>query len=265
MNDLSPTSPAGRVLVERPEPGIAVIRIDRPDRRNALNMAVKRALTTAIAAAVKDNAIKVVILTGGDRFFVAGTDIAEMRDMSPASHRALESGAVFEVLRACPKPVIAAVEGYALGGGCELALACDMIVAGSGARFGQPEIKVGIIPGAGGTQMLVRAAGRHRAMKLLLTGDPFTANEAFAMGLVSDVVADGTALNAAMTLARTILGMPPLAVHAIKDAVRQGMDAPLTTALAYERRLFEQLFASDDQVEGMQAFLDKRSPDYKGR
>lgn len=253
------------ILCSTPTPGVGLIRIDRPDRRNALNMAVKRDLADALDAMADDAAVAVIVLTGGPQYFVAGTDIAEMRDMTPADHAALGTGVVFERLRAMAKPVIAAVEGYALGGGCELALACDMVVAGRGARFGQPEIKVGIMPGAGGTQMLLRAAGKHRAMLLSLTGDPFTAEDAFAMGLVSQLVDDGGAQDAAVALAGRIAAMPPLAVRAVKDAVRNGLDAPLSSALRYERRLFEQLFTSADQVEGMQAFLDKRQPNYAGR
>jgi enoyl-CoA hydratase/carnithine racemase len=171
---------------------------------------------------------------------------------------------MFTVLRGCPKPLIAAVEGYALGGGCELALSCDLIVAGRGTKFGQPEIRVGIMPGAGGTQRLVRVMGKYRAMKMVLTGEPVSAPDALAMGLVSEVVDDGQALTRALELAHTILAMPPLAVRAIKEVVQLGQDAPLETALALERKAFLTLFDSADQKEGMRAFLEKRVPRFSG-
>ena len=171
---------------------------------------------------------------------------------------------MFTVLRRFPKTLIAAVEGYALGGGCELALACDMIVAGGNAKFGQPEIRVGIMPGAGGTQRLLRTVGKYRAMKLILTGEPVTADEALSMGMLSEVVPDGTALDRALEIARTILAMPPLAVLAIKEVMRLGQDVPLETALALERKAFQLLFDTGDQKEGMRAFLEKRNAVYSG-
>ena len=161
--------------------------------------------------------------------------------------------------------MIAAVEGYALGGGCELALCCDLIVAGETAKFGQPEIRVGIMPGAGGSQRLLRAIGKYRAMKLMLTGEQVAAPEALIMGMLSEVVPDGTALARANALAKTILTMPPLAVRAIKEVVQLGQDAPLETALLVERKAFMMLFDSADQKEGMKAFLEKRKPVYQGR
>lgn len=253
------------VSVIHPQPTVGLIRIDRPERRNALNMAVKQSIADSIVMLEGDPDIRVIVISGGPDYFVAGTDIAEMKDMTPQSHAALGTNIVFERLRACTKPVIAAVEGYALGGGCELAMACDMIVAGRDARFSQTEIKVGIMPGAGGTQMLLRTAGKHRAMYLCLTGDPFTAEEAMAFGLLSRLVDSGQAEAEAVTLAQRIAAMPQLAVKAIKEAIRQGMDTPLVAALAYERRLFETLFASEDQSEGMAAFLEKRRPRFSGR
>jgi enoyl-CoA hydratase/carnithine racemase len=170
---------------------------------------------------------------------------------------------VFNVLRACPKILIAAVEGYALGGGCELALCCDLIVAGAGAKFGQPEIRVGIMPGAGGTQRLLRAIGRYRTMKLVLTGEPVEAETALAMGMVSEVTPAGQALARGLDLARTIAGMPQVAVRSIKEVIRLGQDLPLETALALERKAFVLLFDTADQKEGMRAFLEKRPPEWK--
>ncbi len=252
------------VRYERHDPGVGVITIDRPERLNALNMAVKRQLEAHLRTAEADALVMVIIITGAGKSFVAGSDIAEMRDMGSAQHQALGTNDVFVMLRSCTKPVIAAVEGYALGGGCELALGCDMIVAGEGARFGQPEIRVGIMPGAGGTQLLMRAVGRYRAMKLCLTGDQISATEAAAMGLVSDLAPDGEALAEAMTLASRICAMPSLAVRSIKSAFRQGQEQSLESALAAERRLFEGLFDTFDQAEGMAAFLEKRAPRYTG-
>lgn len=261
MTEPAPSTP---VLYQLDASGVALITVNRPERLNALNMAVKRLLQAYFAEASSDPAVRAVVLTGAGAAFVAGTDIAEMRDMTPERHAELGTNEVFLAQRACPKPLIAAVEGYALGGGCELALGCDMIVAGEGARFGQPEIRVGIMPGAGGSQLLLRAVGRYRAMKLCLTGEQITAAEASAMGLVSELVPEGEALTRALALAETICRMPPLAVAGVKRAIRLGENALLNDALAEERRLFEGLFSSADQKEGMSAFLEKRRPQYVG-
>ena len=244
--------------------GIAVLTINRPERRNALNLDVKRRLADIVEELEADPTVRVVVLTGARGVFVAGTDIAEMAAMTPTEHSLRETDRMFTVLRRFPKTLIAAVEGYALGGGCELALACDMIVAGGKAKFGQPEIRVGIMPGAGGTQRLLRTVGRYRAMKLILTGEPVTADEALSMGMLSEVVPDGTALDRALELAETILRMPPLAVLAIKEVMRLGQDVPLETALALERKTFQLLFDTGDQKEGMRAFLEKRNALYSG-
>jgi enoyl-CoA hydratase/carnithine racemase len=252
------------VISRRVGDGIAILTIDRPERRNALNLDVKRRIADIVEELAADPAVRVVVLTGAGGFFVAGTDIAEMAAMSPTEHGLRETDRMFTVLRRFPKTLIAAVEGYALGGGCELALACDMIVAGGNAKFGQPEIRVGIMPGAGGTQRLLRTVGKYRAMKLILTGEPVTADEALSMGMLSEVVPDGTALDRALEIARTILAMPPLAVLAIKEVMRLGQDVPLETALALERKAFQLLFDTGDQKEGMRAFLEKRSAVYSG-
>lgn len=206
-----------------------------------------------------------IVLTGDGGYFVAGTDVAEMAEMRPTDHLRLETDRVFHVVRQSPKPVIAAVEGFALGGGCELALACDLIVAADDAKFGQPEIRVGIMPGAGGTQRLLRTAGRYKTLLWSLTGEMIPAREAFAANLVSELVPKGQALSRSIQIAEQIASMPPLAVQAIREAVRLGADVPLETALALERRLFERLFDTQDQKEGMRAFLEKRVPSYQGR
>jgi len=245
--------------------GIPVLTIVRPERRNALNLEIKGKLADEIEALAADDSVRVIVLTGSGGCFVAGTDLAEMLDMTPGDHARLKTERVFSALRQCPKPLIAAVEGYALGGGCELALCCDLIVAGVSASFGQPEIRVGIMPGAGGTQKLPRIIGAYRAMKLLLTGEPVAAPEALQMGLVSEVVPDGGALERALALARTIASMPPLAVRAIKEVVLAGQNLPLDGALALERKAFLLLFDTQDQKEGMRAFLEKRKPVFRGR
>jgi enoyl-CoA hydratase/carnithine racemase len=252
------------VKLRREADGVAVVTMDRPERRNALNLDVKRRLTAIIETLEADPAVRVVILTGAGGVFVAGTDVAEMAGMTPTEHTLLATDQVFTTLRRCPKVLIAAIEGYALGGGCELALACDLIVAGESAKLGQPEIRVGIMPGAGGTQRLLRAVGKYRAMRMVLTGEPVDARDALGMGLLSDLVPDGTALERAMDLARTISRMPPLAVRAIKEVMQLGQDVPLETALHLERKAFQLLFATQDQKEGMNAFLGKRAATYSG-
>jgi len=244
---------------------VGIVTIDRPERRNALNLQVKRDLVDQLQAMEIDDDVSVVVLTGSGGYFVAGTDIAEMATMRPNDHVRLDTDRVFHVVRQLAKPVIAAVEGYALGGGCELALACDIIIAAEEAKFGQPEIRVGIMPGAGGTQRLLRTAGRYKTLLWSLTGDMIPASDAYMANVVSELVPTGQALDRAIELGTQIAGMPPLAVQAIRDAVRLGGDVPIDTALALERRYFERLFDSDDQKEGMRAFLEKRTPRYEGR
>ncbi len=257
-------APSNVVRCERRGP-VGLVQIERPERRNALNLQVKQALVDALRAMEQDPQVAVVVLTGSGGYFVAGTDIAEMADMTPGDHVRLDTDRVFHVVRQLGKPVIAAVEGYALGGGCELALACDIVIAAEDAKFGQPEIRVGIMPGAGGTQRLLRSAGRHKTLLWSLTGDMIPAAEAYAANLVSRLVPSGQALERSLEVATQIAGMPPLAVQAIRDAVRLGADQPMDSALALERRYFERLFASEDQKEGMRAFLEKRPPHYQGR
>jgi enoyl-CoA hydratase len=244
---------------------VGIVTIMRPERRNALNLEVKAALVNAIMTLEADTAIAVIVMTGAGGYFVAGTDIAEMQAMRPSDHSRLETDRLFHVVRQCKKPVVAAVEGYALGGGCELALACDIVVAADSAYFGQPEIRVGIMPGAGGTQRLLRSAGRYKALLWSLTGEMIDAREAYAANLVSKVVPSGKALDTAITIGKQISGMPPLAVQAIREVMRLGGDVGFETALSLERRYFERLFDSDDQKEGMQAFLEKRAPIYRGK
>ncbi|MGH2511186.1 MAG: enoyl-CoA hydratase-related protein [Candidatus Limnocylindrales bacterium] len=252
----------------RPEQpaGVALLTIDRPDTLNALSFAVLAELVAALRRVDAEPACRAIVLTGaGSRAFAAGADIRELAGQTPES---LEAGGQFDrwdEIRAIGLPIIAAVRGYALGGGCELAMACDLIVAGEDAQFGQPEIKLGVIPGAGGTQRLARAIGKARAMDLILTGRSITAREAEAAGLVSLVVPAEETLDRALELAGQIAAMPPLAVRAAKAMVNRAFDSTLSVGLADERRTFFELFASEDQTEGMAAFTEKRPPVWRGR
>lgn len=253
------------VILERRDEHIALIRLNRPEARNALNADVRQALIGHFTTLGGDDITRCIILTGGEKIFAGGADIRDMVERSPVEMLASRGARFWQSVAACPKPVIAAVNGYCLGGGCELAMHADIIVAGEGALFGQPEVKVGIMPGAGGTQRLPRAVGKFRAMKMLLTGEPVPAREARAMGLVSEVVPDAEVLDRAIAIAKTIAGMPPLAVMQIKEAVLAGQDASLETGLMLERKAFQLLFATNDQKEGMRAFLEKRKPEFEGR
>lgn len=252
------------VLVTHRDGGVSLITLNRPHRKNALNLDVKRRVTAAIQELTANADVRAIVITGAGDCFAAGTDIAEMHDMTPIRHTLDATDRMFVALRQCTKPLLAAVEGYALGGGCELALTCDVVVAGEGARLGLPEIKVGVMPGAGGLQRLVRTIGKYRTLRLVLTGDPIAAPDAYAVGLASEITPDGDALARALDLATTIAAMPPLAVAAIKEAVQFAGDASFEASLALERKLFQILFDSADQKEGMRAFLEKRPPKFTG-
>lgn len=245
--------------------GVLLLRINRPEVKNALNQAVREQLAAQCLAAAGDDAIKVVVITGNDQAFAAGADIKAMAGATPIELVLRRNNQHWETIARCSKPIIAAVNGFALGGGCELAMHADIIIAGENAVFGQPEIRVGIMPGAGGTQRLTRAIGKFKAMLLCLTGQTFSGREAFDMGLASKVVPDAEVLTTALEIARTIAAMPPLAVAQIKEVLLAGQDAPLETALMLERKAFQLLFDSKDQKEGMQAFLEKRKPIYQGK
>ncbi len=247
-------------------PGVALVTLLRPEAHNALSFELLAQLIEALQALDAEDAVRAIVITGaGERAFAAGADIKEMAEATPES---LASGGGFErwaELRAIRKPLIAAVRGFALGGGCELAMACDMIIAAEDAQFGQPEIRIGVMPGAGGTQRLTRAVGKARAMELILTGRSFDAREAERIGLVTRVVPTETTLESALALAAQIARMPPLAVTAAKRAINEAYDATLTDGLATERQAFYDLFATADQKEGMAAFVEKRSPRWTGR
>ena len=249
-----------------PIAGVALVTIERPDVLNALSFDLLDDLAAALAGLDADPSCRAIVLTGsGTRAFAAGADIRELATQTPVSLLVEDRFAVWERIAATRKPVIAAVRGFALGGGCELALGCARIVAGDDAQFGQPEINLGVMPGAGGTQRLTRAIGRARAMDLVLTGRTITAAEAEAMGLVSRIVPADRTVGAALELGATIAGKPPVAVLVAKEAVRLADELPLSAGLRHERRAFFALFASDDQREGMAAFVEKRRPEWKGR
>ena len=254
-----------QVIVERPASDIVVLKINRPQVRNALNLAVRTRLADEVAQAGADDTVRCIVITGSDTVFAAGADIGEMAGAGPVEVMARNVQKYWRTLMDCPKPLIAAVEGFALGGGLELALCADIIVAGEGAKLGLPEVKVGILPGGGGTQKLARLVGRHRAMLLIMTGRMFGAAEALSMGVVSDVVPAGQALARALDIAREIAAMPPISIMQIKEVVNAGLNAPLETALMLERKAFQLQFATRDQKEGMQAFLEKRKPKFEGK
>jgi enoyl-CoA hydratase len=254
------------VLVERDEARkVALVRLNRPKQLNALNGPFMGELCDALEALDADDAIRVMVVTGSERAFAAGADIGEMATASPVDMLKGNRIAQWDRIRRVTKPVIAAVNGWCLGGGCELAMALDLIIAGEGAKFGQPEIKLGIIPGAGGTQRLTRAVGKSKAMEMILTGEPIGAAEAERIGLVSRVVPDELVVEDALALASVIAERSPVALRIAKEAVNAAYELPLTAGLAHERRLFFLLFASEDQKEGMAAFLEKRDPEFTGR
>jgi enoyl-CoA hydratase/carnithine racemase len=253
------------VLLERPSEGIALLRLNRPEQLNALNGALRKLLADHFAQLTADDGVRAIVLTGNEKAFAAGADLKEMVNFSSVDHLLRRSHLLWRSITQCHKPIIAAINGYALGGGMELAMHCDIIIAGESAQLGQPEIRVGIMPGAGGTQRLTRAAGKYKTMKMVLTGKPVSAREAYEMGVVAEVVPDAEVLPSALKMAGTIAGMPPLSVALAKEAVLAGQDASLETGLLLERRAFEVLFATADAKEGMQAFIEKRKPSYRGR
>ena len=259
-------SDEGFVLVERDEARrVALLRFNRPKQLNALNGQVMDELCDALEALDRDDDIRVIVVTGSDRAFAAGADIGEMAAASPIDMLRTNRIAQWDRVRRISKPVIAAVAGWCLGGGCELAMALDLIVAAESARFGQPEINLGVIPGAGGTQRLTRAVGKSVAMEMVLTGEPIDAREAHRLGLVARVVPNELLIEDSLALAAKIASKSPLALRLAKEAVNAAYEMSLTDALAHERRLFYLLFASQDQKEGMAAFLEKREPDFSGR
>lgn len=248
------------LLEERPHPGVAVLRLNRPEVLNALNLALRQALAEAFTRLDADNTVRVVVLAGGARAFCAGADLNEYLDATAPDIIGRQMDRLWGAISACRKPVIAAVRGHALGGGCELAMHADILLAGDTAGFGQPEVRLGLMPGGGATQRLSRAVGKFRAMKLLLTGERIKAAEAFAMGLASEVVPDAELEDRALTLAADLAQGPRLAQQFIKEAVLESMSSPLPLGLQFERKSFQLLFATQDKHTGIAARLAKQEP-----
>ena len=244
---------------------VGLVRLNRPKAMNALNGALMRELMDALQAFDQDPAIGALVICGDERAFAAGADIKEMASASTVSMLLSDHIPQFDRIRQIKKPVIAAVSGWCLGGGCELAMSCDMLVASETAKFGQPEITIGVIPGAGGTQRLTRAVGKALAMEMILNNRSLSAEEAVHYGLANRVVPIERYLDEALALATEIAGRAPLAVRLAKETINQAFEASLTEGLADERRAFYLLFASSDQKEGMAAFSEKRAPNWQGQ
>ena len=256
---------AGDHVLLSVEGGVALVTLNRPQVLNALSHALMDQLAATLEGCDRDAAVRCIVLWGGPRVFAAGADVREMADATTADVIAAYRSEQWIRIRRVAKPLIAAVSGYALGGGCELAMLCDIIVASESAQFGQPEIRLGLMPGAGGTQRLTRAVGKSRAMEMVLTGRALTAQEAVAAGLVVRVVPAEVCLEEAMRLAAEIARQAPVAVRLAKEAVLQAYETSLEAGLAFERRSFHALFGTEDKREGVRAFLEKRRPDFQGR
>jgi len=257
----------GGVVTQEVRGRSALITINRPEKRNALDAQVRAAFLEAIAGARANDDVRAIVVTGaGDKAFVAGADIGEFEGRTTVEQwRVMKGATIFDAVERCPKPVIAAVNGYCLGGGMELALACDFRIASTAARFGQPEVNLGIIPGGGGTQRLPRVVGLGAALKLILTGDLIDAAEALRLGVVEEVVEPAALLDRALALAELIATKSPVAVAAAKEATRAALSLPLDDGLKLETALFQLCFASADRAEGVRAFLEKRSAQFMGK
>jgi enoyl-CoA hydratase len=247
------------------ESGIALIQLNRPKELNALNRELMQEVRDALQQLDKDETVRVIIITGNEQAFAAGADIKQMADQSAIDMLMIDQFSTWDQIRKTKKPIIAAVSGFALGGGCEFVMTCDMVIASETAKFGQPEIKIGTIPGAGGTQRLTKAIGKAKAMELILTGRFLSAEEAHFYGLVNKVVPVEMYLFEAVQLAKEIAQMSPVAVLLAKEAINRSFETHLDEGLLLERKNFYLTFATEDQKEGMKAFIEKRKPVYKGK
>ncbi|HTJ49629.1 MAG TPA: enoyl-CoA hydratase-related protein [Cyclobacteriaceae bacterium] len=253
------------LVTENYEKQVALIQLNRPKELNALNLQLMQELRDTLQVLDKNNDVRAIIITGNEQAFAAGADIKQMADKTAIDMLLTDQFSTWDQIRKTKKPIIAAVSGFALGGGCELAMTCDMIIASETAKFGQPEIKIGVIPGAGGTQRLTKAIGKAKAMELVLTGRFLSADEAHFYGLVNKVVPVEMYLHEAVQLAKEIAVQSPIAVQLAKEAVNRSFETHLDEGLTLERKNFYLAFASEDQKEGMKAFIEKRKPEYKGK
>jgi len=252
------------ILVSK-ENSVGIVQLNRRKVLNAMNSALMMELVAALEELDRDLNVRAIILTGGDKTFSAGADIREMSEATPVDLILDRRFELWDRIRKISKPIIAAVSGYCFGGGNELAMNCDIIIASETATFGQPEVNVGIMPGAGGTQRLVRAVGKYRAMEMILTGKPVSAEDAQRMGLVNTVVPPESLLNEAKRVANEIASKPPIAIRAVKEAILRAQDTTLEVGLEFERKSFDTLFRTEDGREGMKAFIEKRKPVFKGK
>ncbi|TVT55688.1 MAG: 2,3-dehydroadipyl-CoA hydratase [Sedimenticola thiotaurini] len=253
------------ITVDAPVQGVQLIRLNRPEARNALRTSLLGELSDALTDAGQDDQIRAVVITGSEKVFAAGADIKEMAELNPVGIWKDKRPQHWNSIKAFHKPVIAAVNGYCLGGGMELAMSADIIIAGENAQFGQPEINLGIIPGAGGTQRLIRSVGKSLAMKLILSGEFITAQEALAAGLIAEITQPELTLKRAIALAETIASKSPIAIRIAKETILAAYETPLSQGLELERKAFLFLAATEDRQEGIQAFMEKRSPQFKGQ
>ncbi len=252
------------ILVAREGP-VGIVTLNRPKQLNALSYDLIKELSLAMEAFDLEQEIMAIVLTGGEKVFAAGADIKEMVDATPFDERVQGRMSYRDKINRISKPVIAAVSGYALGGGCELAMSCDLIIASETARFGQPEVNIGTIPGSGGTQRLTRTVGKYRSMEMVLTGEFLSASDAERFGLVNKIVPAELLLEEAKSIAMKIATKSPVSIRLAKEAILKSFNTPLDEGLEYERKCFYLLFASEDRKEGMKAFIEKRKPQFKGK
>jgi enoyl-CoA hydratase len=263
--ETKPMTEQEALILSEADGNVGIVRLNRPKVLNALNPALMKDLAEQMEAFDADESIHVILLAGSERAWAAGADIGDMAEQSAVSMYERDQFATWDRIKRIKKPIVAAVSGYALGGGCELMMLCDIIIASETAQIGQPEINIGVMPGAGGTQRLTRAIGKAKAMDVILGGRFLSAKEAEQAGLVSRVVPREHWFDEALKVARELAKKPPLAIKIAKDAVLHAHEMNLTDGLMYERKLFYLLFASEDQKEGMRAFVEKRKPQFKGK